>query len=319
MTAYSSPICPPGVLDFDLCAIGQTLDGAPTEEPCWDKDFCLPPGLFSQGAVDEFGNSMEVMPEDFVKEMGMEGMEGMDLSGYTAYSAMEMMEMDYSQFDPATAEAMMETYMHWQNQPMDPEMMAAMGNMDQEMWPDALTERLHFDKLCRSAFRNTMTMVNEEEYDEAFRTTVMIRNLPNSYTRDMLLELLDSEGFAGRYDFVYLPIDFTSAVNLGYSFVDLIAPADATTFMEHFTGFSNWSVGSDKVCVVSWSSPHQGLEQHVERYRSSPVMHPNIPEDWKPLIFLNGMRVPFPPPTKHIKAPKVRCRPESVSTSTSGG
>lgn len=27
-------------------------------------------------------------------------------------------------------------------------------------------------------------------------------------------------------------------------------------------------------------------------------------EDWKPLIFLNGVRISFPPPTKHIKAPK---------------
>merc|ERR1711988_1960162 len=37
------------------------------------------------------------------------------------------------------------------------------------------------------------------------RTTVMLRNLPNSYSRSMLLELIHAEGFGGSYDFVYLP------------------------------------------------------------------------------------------------------------------
>ena len=39
-------------------------------------------------------------------------------------------------------------------------------------------------------------------------TTVMLRNLPNDYTREMLLALLDTQGFANSYDFVYMPIDF---------------------------------------------------------------------------------------------------------------
>ena len=42
----------------------------------------------------------------------------------------------------------------------------------------------------------------------ADRTTVMLRNVPNNYTREMFLTLLDDHGFAGRYDFVYLPCDF---------------------------------------------------------------------------------------------------------------
>ena len=45
--------------------------------------------------------------------------------------------------------------------------------------------------------------------------TVMLRNLPNNYSRAMLLELLDSEGFAGQYDFFYLPMDFKSRASLG--------------------------------------------------------------------------------------------------------
>lgn len=198
-----------------------------------------------------------------------------------------------------------------------------------QVWGSSLTECLHFDErlqfdqLSHNAFSGTgspaLTAAPAPQCcatEEEFWTTVMIRNLPNSYTRQRLLDLLDAEGFAGRYDFVYLPIDFASSVNLGYAFIDLVLPEDARCFMDHFTGFSEWAVGSEKVCLVSWSSPHQGLEQHVDRYRSSPVMHSSIPEDWKPLIFLNGVRVPFPPPTKHIKAPKVRGRSDLANAAS---
>eukprot|EP00913_Durusdinium_trenchii_P034625 g32394.t1 len=54
------------------------------------------------------------------------------------------------------------------------------------------------------------------------RTTVMLRNLPNNYTREMFLEMLDSEGFRGSYDFVYLPCDFHRKANLGYAFVNMV-------------------------------------------------------------------------------------------------
>merc|ERR1711990_728380 len=51
------------------------------------------------------------------------------------------------------------------------------------------------------------------------RTTVMLRNLPNRYTAAMVLALLDAEGFAGLYDFFYLPVDLKSDVCFGYAFI----------------------------------------------------------------------------------------------------
>lgn len=35
----------------------------------------------------------------------------------------------------------------------------------------------------------------------------MIRNIPNKYSKELLLEEIDFE-FSGKYDFFYLPMDF---------------------------------------------------------------------------------------------------------------
>merc|ERR1719464_1745907 len=49
---------------------------------------------------------------------------------------------------------------------------------------------------------------------EGWNTTVMLRNLPIGLTRSTLLDLLDSQGFAGKYDFAYLPVNFDTLVSL---------------------------------------------------------------------------------------------------------
>jgi len=138
------------------------------------------------------------------------------------------------------------------------------------------------------------------------RTTVMMRNLPESFTRASLLELLSAEGFFGRFDFIYVPFDFKRHFNLGYALINLVSSTEAQRFSKHFDGFCKWATVSDLPCVVVWSNPHQGLSTHVERYRNSPVMHESVPEPWRPLLFKHGVAVPFPEPTKKIKAPKVK-------------
>lgn len=142
----------------------------------------------------------------------------------------------------------------------------------------------------------------------------MLRNLPNNYTREMLLKLIDSAGFAGTYDFLYLPTDFTSLAGLGYAFVNSCTAADATRLWEHFDGFSDWGLQTSKVCTVAWSNPHQGLDEHIKRYRDSPVMHPSVPDECKPALFgPTGMRLAFPPPTRATAPPRVRGRKSELS------
>jgi len=137
-------------------------------------------------------------------------------------------------------------------------------------------------------------------------TTVMLRNIPNDYTRDALLSLLDSEGFAGCYDFIYVTVDFHRWTGLGYAFLNMLSNADAVRLQAHFTGFNRWKVGSQKICEVCWGEPLQGLLAHTERYRNSPIMHEDVPDKYKPALFCAGKRVPFPPPTKRVHAPRVK-------------
>jgi len=136
-------------------------------------------------------------------------------------------------------------------------------------------------------------------------TTVMMRNIPNNFNRDFLIELINSAGFSNTYDLVYLPVDFKSRVGLGYAFVNFERHADAEQFRTHFDGFENWSVQSKKVCKVSWSDALQGLEDNIERYRNCPVMHDSVPDEFKPVLFQNGKRIPFPAPTKKFRCPKI--------------
>jgi len=145
----------------------------------------------------------------------------------------------------------------------------------------------------------------------AGKTTVMWRNLPNNYTRDGLLELVDELGFEGAFDFFYSPIDFTSNALVGYAFVNFVSTAEADRFYNQLHGFTQWTLKSEKVSEVTWSHPLQGLAGHIDRYRNSPVMHADVSDENKPVLMQDGKRIVFPEPTKKIRAPHLKdCRPK---------
>merc|ERR1719223_2545119 len=87
--------------------------------------------------------------------------------------------------------------------------------------------------------------------DVVQKTTIMLRNLPLEFTRSIFLALLDSEGFARRYDFVYMPRNFETSGGFGYAFVNLVSEADAESARQHFQDFKSWSVQSEKRCETS--------------------------------------------------------------------
>jgi len=139
--------------------------------------------------------------------------------------------------------------------------------------------------------------------DTASCTTVMFRNLPKNLTQLAVLETLEAQGFSKLYDFVYLPVDFQKMVSFGYAVVNFVTHETAEKAMRHFTGFTAWPMPCRKACMTVWNTPCQGLAAHVERYRDSPLMHPDVAPEFKPMLFLHGSQFGFPLPTKQLKAP----------------
>jgi hypothetical protein len=77
-------------------------------------------------------------------------------------------------------------------------------------------------------------------------TTVILRNVPIPYTRAMLLDLMDSEGFFACYDFVYLPLKLRKHISFGYAVVNLINEAEhgASTSISWASQHGAWRVAA---------------------------------------------------------------------------
>lgn len=134
------------------------------------------------------------------------------------------------------------------------------------------------------------------------RTSLILKNIPSGCTRTELLGFLDSHGFWGQYNLVYVPTKFKTWEGCGYAFVNMVHHEAAEHAINALHGFSGWCVEGMEPLDVSYSDL-QGLEVHVERYRNSPVCHPDVPAEYKPLLLAGGRPVSFPAPTRKIKAP----------------
>jgi len=103
------------------------------------------------------------------------------------------------------------------------------------------------------------------------KTTLMIRNIPNKYTQEMMLELIN-ENYKDSYDFFYLPIDLKNKCNLGYAFINFLSPEYIVSFFKEFEG-ARWGqcVVSQKVCSIRYARL-QGREALESHFNSSKVM-----------------------------------------------
>lgn len=137
---------------------------------------------------------------------------------------------------------------------------------------------------------------SDDKAEDQHITTLMIRNIPNLYTRSMLVDELDSLGFQGLYDFLYLPIDKSTQWNVGYAFVNFVEPAVAARCREVMTNYTccRFEHGSDKVVQISVAHI-QGLERNLAYYSNTAVQCSRM-ESHRPLVLSNGPpEVPLPP------------------------
>jgi len=138
----------------------------------------------------------------------------------------------------------------------------------------------------------------EEEDDTDTYTTIMLRNIPNKYTRGMLIEQLHRTGFRGDIDYLYLPTDFTNRCNVGYCFINLRTPMARARFTSAFDGVAAQSClpgfNSYKVCQVT-KAKWQGREENVRRLRSGPELMAQLAAhpEWLLLLDEEGNQEPF--------------------------
>ncbi|KAK8848828.1 RNA recognition motif 2-domain-containing protein [Apiospora arundinis] len=138
------------------------------------------------------------------------------------------------------------------------------------------------------------------------RTTIMLRNIPNKVDQAMLKRIVDESSW-GKYDFMYLRIDFANDCNVGYAFINFVDPLDIIDFVRA-RGNQRWNCfKSDKVAEISYATI-QGKDCLVQKFRNSSVMLEAA--HYRPKLYFTingpapaqaGEEEPFPAPDNHSK------------------
>lgn len=115
-----------------------------------------------------------------------------------------------------------------------------------------------------------LTGMSEPPPEWSSTVTVMMRNLPNKYNQQMLLEELNASGFLGTFDFLYLPIDPETNANRGYSFINFTDPSFAWMLKLTYEGRKMGRFNSDKVVSVA-PAALQGFEANYAHYSTARV------------------------------------------------
>ena len=113
-------------------------------------------------------------------------------------------------------------------------------------------------------------IIDTNKIEEVKKTTLMVRNIPNKYTKELMLETIDAE-FKGTYDFFYLPIDFKNNCNVGYAFINFKKLEYIKPFFERFNNRKWAKFNSEKICDIKYARI-QGKAECEAHFRDSSLM-----------------------------------------------
>ncbi|KAJ0301757.1 hypothetical protein Brms1b_012341 [Colletotrichum noveboracense] len=123
-----------------------------------------------------------------------------------------------------------------------------------------------------SAKERTSAQLYVDQMDPTFKADcvqIMLRNIPNKVDQAMLKRIVDESSW-GKYDFMYLRIDFANDCNVGYAFINFVDPLDIIDFV-NTRGNQRWNCfKSDKVAEISYASlftPNAGQHFRDEQRR----------------------------------------------------
>lgn len=134
------------------------------------------------------------------------------------------------------------------------------------------------------------------------RSSLMVRNIPNKYTQQMLLSEFSQAGHGpDKMDFFYLPIDFKNKCNRGYAFVNFVDFKDIIPFFDEYNGKGWKKFNSDKICDITYARI-QGKAAMLKRFENSALMEKD--DEYRPMVFVShgekkGQREAMPIGTTH--------------------
>lgn len=144
-------------------------------------------------------------------------------------------------------------------------------------------------------------------------TTVVLKNIPTSYTPDALLAALHECGYFGAIDFIYVPIDFKlKDRGIGFAIVNFISTSSCLKFAAefHLTSASHHFTDAKKGKILAVSATLiQGSKANIRHLLQSPVpaflaAHPA----WLPrVVDRGGLAMP-------LKAMRSAPRPRRCAT-----
>jgi len=128
---------------------------------------------------------------------------------------------------------------------------------------------------------NTVFRIDPERIVEDGRTTCMIKNIPNKFTSAMLLDFVNQTHF-GKFDFLYLRMDFKNKCNVGYAFINFTDTTSMVGFYRRIYG-KRWSnCTSSKIAELTYAAV-QGFENLMRKFRNSSIMGEE--KTFRPRIF----------------------------------
>lgn len=96
------------------------------------------------------------------------------------------------------------------------------------------------------------------------RTTLMIKNVPNKFTKEHFLSIFNKR-FEGKFNLFLLPTDVKEKKNYGYAFINFISSFYILNFYNTFHGKRWENTNSVKVCEIVYSKI-QGVPRMIKHY-----------------------------------------------------
>jgi hypothetical protein len=120
-------------------------------------------------------------------------------------------------------------------------------------------------------------IINEKDQ----RTTIMLKNIPREISQLFLMSFLNNK-YKGKFNFLYLPIDFIKRINVSYAFLNLKNSKD---IIEIYLDLHDkpWSFCKNKKAYISYARI-QGFKSISEHFSKSNLINNQLDKSFKPYI-----------------------------------